>query len=96
LVAAGAGVHAWMAGAAGIMTLAVMSRATLGHTGRRLTASVTTQLIYAAIIVAALARICAAVELSHDGPLLHLAAFAWAAAFLGFSISFGRLLTSRN
>ncbi len=96
VVPAGAGVHAWMVGAAGTMTLAVMSRATLGHTGQRLTASVTTQLIYAAIIVAALARICAAVDPSHDGPLLHLAAFAWAAAFLGFSISFGRLLTSRN
>jgi uncharacterized protein involved in response to NO len=96
LVQAGAGVHAWMAGAAGIMTLAVMSRATLGHTGQRLTASVATQAIYAAIIVAALARICAALEPAHDGALLHLAAFAWTAAFLGFSISFGRLLTSRN
>jgi len=96
LLPAGAGIHAWMAGAAGIMTLAVMSRATLGHTGQRLTASVTTQLIYAAIIVAALARICAAVDPSHSGSLLHLAAFAWAAAFLGFSISFGRLLAGRS
>ena len=96
LVATGAGIHAWMAGAAGTMTLAVMSRATLGHTGQRLTASVTTQLIYAAIIFAALARICAAVDPSHFGPLLHLAAAAWAAAFLGFSISFGRLLTGRS
>ena len=78
------------------MTLAVMSRATLGHTGQRLTASAATQLIYAAIIVAVLARICAAVDPSHYGPLLHLAAFAWAAAFLGFSITFGRLLTGRS
>ena len=38
-VPASAGVHAWMVGAAGIMTLAVMSRATLGHTGQQLTAS---------------------------------------------------------
>jgi uncharacterized protein involved in response to NO len=96
LLPAGAGIHAWMAGAAGIMTLAVMSRATLGHTGQRLTASAATQSIYAAIIIAALARICAAVDPSHYGPLLHLAAFAWAAAFLSFSISFGRLLTGRN
>jgi uncharacterized protein involved in response to NO len=96
LVPTGAGIHAWMAGAAGIMTLAVMSRATLGHTGQRLTASVTTQLIYAAIIVGALARICAAIDLAHYDSLLHVAAFAWGAAFLGFSISFGRLLTCRN
>ena len=34
LVAASAGIHAWMVGAAGIMTLAVMTRATLGHTGQ--------------------------------------------------------------
>jgi uncharacterized protein involved in response to NO len=85
-----------MAGAAGVMTLAVMSRATLGHTGQRLTASVPTQLIYAAIIVAAIARVCAAVDPSRDGPLLHLAALAWTAAFLGFSITVGRLLTSQR
>ena len=93
LVPAGAGIHAWMVGAAGTMTLAVMSRATLGHTGQQLTASGATQAIYAAIIVAALARICAVIEPAHSEPLLHLAAFAWAAAFFGFAISFGPLLS---
>jgi uncharacterized protein involved in response to NO len=93
LVPAGAGIHAWMVGAAGTMTLAVMSRATLGHTGQPLTASGATQAIYAAIIVAALARICAVIEPAHSEPLLHLAAFAWAAAFFGFAISFGPLLS---
>jgi uncharacterized protein involved in response to NO len=92
LVPAGAGIHAWMAGAAGTMTLAVMSRATLGHTGQQLTASRATQAIYAAIIVAALARICAVIEPAHSEPLLHLAAFAWAAAFFGFAITYGPLL----
>jgi uncharacterized protein involved in response to NO len=92
LVPAGAGVHAWMAGAAGTMTLAVMSRATLGHTGQPLTASGATQAIYAAIIVAALSRICAVIEPAHSEPLLHLAAFAWAAAFFGFAITYGPLL----
>jgi uncharacterized protein involved in response to NO len=92
LVVPSAGVHAWMAGAAGIMTLAVMSRATLGHTGQQLTASATTQAIYVAIIVAALSRICAVLEPDHSELLLHVAAFAWAAAFFGFAISFGPLL----
>ena len=87
-----AGIHAWMAGAAGIMTLAVMSRATLGHTGQHSRASVATQAIYAAIIVAALARICAVVQPAHSEMLLHVAAFAWVAAFLGFAVSFGPLL----
>jgi len=31
----------------------------------------------------------------HSEPLLHLAAFAWAAAFFGFAISFGPLLSAR-
>jgi len=92
LIPTGAGVHAWMVGAAGTMTLAVMSRATLGHTGQQLTASPATQAIYAAVIVAALSRICAVIEPTHSEPLLHLAAFAWAAAFFGFAVSFGPLL----
>ena len=92
VVPAGAGVHAWMAGAAGIMTLAVMSRATLGHTGQQLTASVATQAIYASIIVAVVARICAVLEPAHGLPLLHVAAFAWATAFLGFAFFYGPAL----
>ncbi|WP_027525200.1 NnrS family protein [Bradyrhizobium sp. Ec3.3] len=87
-----AGIHAWMAGAAGTMTLAVMTRATLGHTGQALTASVATQAIYAAIVVAALARVCAVVQPAHSEVLLHVAAFGWAAAFAGFAIAFGPLL----
>jgi uncharacterized protein involved in response to NO len=90
LVPAGAGVHAWMVGAAG--TLAVMSRATLGHSGQQFTASAATQAIYVAITVAALSRICAVIEPAHSEPLLHLAALAWAAAFFGFALSFGPLL----
>jgi len=88
LVAAGAGIHAWTGGAIGTMTLAVMSRATLGHTGQRLEASPATQLIYAAVIVAALARVCAVLEIDHAGVLLVVAGIAWAAAFLGFAAAY--------
>ncbi|WFU23789.1 NnrS family protein [Bradyrhizobium sp. CB1717] len=87
-----AGIHAWMAGAAGTMTLAVMTRASLGHTGQALTASPATQAIYVAIVVAALARVCAVVVPAHGDVLLHVAAFGWVAAFLGFAIAFGPLL----
>jgi uncharacterized protein involved in response to NO len=83
-----------MAGAAGIMTLVVMSRATLGHTGQELTASSSTQAVYAAAIIAVLARICAVIEPLYSGPLLDLAAFAWAAGFIGFAICFGPVLVS--
>ncbi len=96
LLPAGAGIHAWMAGAAGIMTLAVMSRATLGHTGQQLTASYPTQAIYAAIIVAALARICAVLEPAYSGVLLHVAAFGWAIAFIGFAVAYAPLLAGHD
>jgi uncharacterized protein involved in response to NO len=92
LITAGAGMHAWMVGAAGTMTLAVMTRASLGHTGKALAASPATQAIYAAIVVAALARIGASLEPGWYLPLLDLAAFAWCAAFFGFAASFGPLL----
>jgi len=92
LVVPSAGLHAWMVGAAGMMTLAVMTRATLGHTGRELAASVQTQLIYAAVFIAAVARICAAIEPRWIELELHVAAFAWTAAFLGFGIVYGPML----
>lgn len=87
-----AGIHAWMTGAAGIMTLAVMTRASLGHTGQALTASLATQAIYVAIIVAALARVAAVLLPAHSNVLLHIAACGWIVAFLGFAAAFGPLL----
>src|SRR5581483_11274517 len=46
-----AGLHSWTAGAIGTMTLAIMTRASLGHTGRALAAAfepATTALLHAA------------------------------------------------
>ena len=87
-----AGLHAWMGGAAGMMTLAVMTRASLGHTGRALAASVATQAIYAAVFVAAMARVTAALVPDWTSPLLHVAACAWIAAFGGFAAVYGPML----
>jgi uncharacterized protein involved in response to NO len=92
LVPADTGTHAWMVGAAGTMTLAVMTRASLGHTGSALNASAVTQAIYAAVVIAALARICSSLEPAWSELLLQVSAFAWVAAFFGFAISFGPLL----
>ncbi len=96
VVPASAGLHAWMAGAAGTMTLAVMTRATLGHTGQSLTASRATQAIYAAIVIAALARVCAVIDPTYSDGLLHLAALAWVTAFAGFALAYGPLLLGRR
>ncbi len=96
LVAPAAAIHAWGAGAIGTMTLAVMTRASLGHTGRRLEASLTTQAIYAAVVVSAVVRVCAALHPAWSMTLLPIAAFAWAAAFLGFAATFGPVLASSS
>jgi len=87
-----AGIHAWMAGAAGMMTLAVMTRATLGHTGQPLTASVATQLLYLSVFLAAIARIGAAVEPRGQVVLLSVAAVAWAIGFVGFAVLYAPFL----
>ncbi len=92
LVVPSAGIHAWTGGAVGSMTIAVMTRASLGHTGQALSASVSTQAVYAAIVVAALARICAALDPAYSVPLLMIAGVAWAGAFLGFALAFAPLL----
>ncbi|MBR1208504.1 MULTISPECIES: NnrS family protein [unclassified Bradyrhizobium] len=93
-VAPSAGIHAWTGGAIGSMTIAVMTRASLGRTGQALAASPATQAVYASIIVAALARICAAVDPTYSIPLLMIAGIAWTGAFLGFALAYTPLLCS--
>ena len=88
-----AGIHAWTAGAMGLMTLAVMTRATLGHTGQPLAASAATQAIYACALVGVAARIVAAYTGSL--PLVDFAGGAWIAAFAGFVVVYGPLLIGR-
>jgi uncharacterized protein involved in response to NO len=84
--------HLWMGGAAGLMTLAVMTRATLGHTGKTLTAGPGTVAIYAALVLAVLARLAAGIW-PDQAHLLHVTAgLAWIGAFGGFAGVYGRLL----
>lgn len=84
--------HLWMAGGIGLMTLAVMTRATLGHTGRALTAGRGTVAIYAAVICAALARIGAGAWPEVAGVLHSLSGASWIAAFAGFAALYGPML----
>ena len=81
-----------MIGAAGTMTLAVMTRASLGHTGQELAAGAGTQLLYAAVVFAALARIAGALFPAWMLVLIHAAALGWIAAFGGFAFLYGPLL----
>jgi uncharacterized protein involved in response to NO len=60
--------------------------------GRPLSASPGLEAIYGLIVIAAVARIVAAVLPDWSTALLHVAAFAWAAAFLGFAGLYAPLL----
>jgi uncharacterized protein involved in response to NO len=86
-----AGLHALTDGAVGTMTLAVMARATLGHTGRTLIAGPGTALIYACVSLGALLRVTAPL-LTGSQVLLCLAGALWGGAFLLFAAIYGPLL----
>jgi uncharacterized protein involved in response to NO len=86
-----AGIHAWTAGAIGTMTLAIMTRASLGHTGHALYAGRLTQAIYLAVVLAAVLRIAAAFA-GNTHVLLAAAGAAWIAAFWMFTGGYGPML----
>jgi len=88
----GAVQHLWMGGAIGLMTLAIMTRATLGHTGQALEAGWGTGLIYVAILAATLLRVSAGIWVMAASPLYLLSAAFWIAGFCGFAILYGPLL----
>jgi uncharacterized protein involved in response to NO len=84
--------HLWLAGTVGLMTLAVMTRASLGHTGRPLRATPAITALYLALALAALARPAQALWPQVPG-LLELAALGWIAAFGGFAAHYWPMLT---
>ena len=85
-----AGIHALGGGAIGSMTIAVMARATLGHTGRQLKAGAGTVFLFAAILLAGWCRILGA--LAPHAEVITVAGILWAIAFLGFAATYGSAL----
>jgi uncharacterized protein involved in response to NO len=71
-----------------------MTRATLGHTGRKLVASRATEAVYALVVIAAVARIGASVGFAEL--LLHVSALAWVAAFVTFVVVYGPMLAGAS
>ncbi len=92
ILGVGAAQHLWMAGAIGLMTLAVMTRATLGHTGQALHAGPGTVAIYVALVAAVLSRVAAGIWPAAAAQLHAAAGIAWIGAFAGFALIYGRLL----
>lgn len=90
-----AAIHCWAIGGIGLMTLAVMTRATRGHTGHALVAPPSTSLLYALLAGAAIARV-AAVFLQDSTIPLTIAGLFWTLAFAGFALLYGPMCLSRR
>jgi uncharacterized protein involved in response to NO len=73
--------HVLTVGAIGTMTLAVMSRATRGHTGLELHASALTVMSYVAMVLAGLLRPLAAFLPEQSSTLVAAAGLCWTLAF---------------
>lgn len=96
LLGAAAAQHLWMGGAIGLMTLAVMTRATLGHTGRELAAGPGTTAIYVALAASVLIRVAGGAFFEQTAISHALSGALWIAAFAGFAALYGRDLCRRS
>jgi uncharacterized protein involved in response to NO len=87
-----AAVHALTVGMIGTMILAVMTRATRGHTGRPLAADRPTGAIYLLVLLAGGARVAAGFDLWYP-MLLDVSGILWIAAYALFAVAYGPMLT---
>jgi uncharacterized protein involved in response to NO len=92
---AGAPLHALTVGAIGTMTLAVMTRATLGHSGQPLAAGRGTIAIYLLVTLAALLRVAAPFTFN-VAEFTASAGLAWSAAFGLFAILYSPILFGKK
>jgi uncharacterized protein involved in response to NO len=92
LLPATGALHAWTTGAMGVMTVAIMTRATRGHTGQSIEATLVTNLTYASILVAAFTRVAAPLVPEYTIELLYASAAAWIGSFGCFVVSYGPML----
>ena len=91
-----AALHALTAGAIGTMTLAVMTRASLGHTGREIVADPYTVAIYAAVTAGAALRVAAPFAGEWYAATLSTGGGLWSAAFLTFALRYAPILWGRR
>ena len=97
-VSAISGIHAMGSGAIGVMTLAIMTRATLGHSGRSLHAGPGTVMIYFFVNLAAILRVLTPfAPYNNQEALTAASAISWTLAFLLFCVVYaGCLWTPRQ
>lgn len=87
-----AAVHALTAGAMGTMILAVMTRASLGHTGRELRAGPATTIIYLLVTAGAALRVAAPIGAVDYRIGMEVAGLFWLGGFVLFIFSYGPIL----
>ena len=85
-------VHALTTGAVGAMTLAIMTRASLGHTGRPRHADPLTVMIFLLVNLGAILRVFGPATDLPSPLVLSLSAMAWSGAYLLFVLVYGRYL----
>jgi uncharacterized protein involved in response to NO len=85
-------VHAFTAGAVGATTLAVMTRASLGHTGRPRHAGPLTICIYMLVNVGAVLRVFGPMTGLSTNLVMGVAAGSWSGAYLLFAMVYGPFL----
>lgn len=92
LVPRSAAIHSLTAGAMATMILAVMTRASLGHTARELRANVATVTIYSLVTAGAVLRVSASLQVIDYNIGIDVAGLAWGGAFLLFVIAYAPVL----
>jgi uncharacterized protein involved in response to NO len=85
-------VHVLTSGAVGAMTLGVMTRASLGHTGRPLHANALTVAIYVLVNLGAMVRVFGTAAGLPTNLMLGLAAAGWSGAYVLFAVLYGPFL----
>lgn len=95
LVNNSATLHVLTAGTLGLMTIGMMTRVALGHTGRKIEACTTTKIIYILIFLAALLRVIPPmISLNQLTHAYACSAFLWALAMLLYFVKYFKILTS--
>ena len=85
-------VHALTTGAVGSMTLAIMTRASLGHTGRPRHAGPMTIMIYSLVNLGAMLGVFGPITDLSTTLVLGLSAMAWSSGYLLFGLVYGPFL----
>ncbi|WNM57646.1 NnrS family protein [Candidatus Nitrospira allomarina] len=85
-------VHVLTTGAVGSMTLAIMTRASLGHTGRPRHAGTMTVMIYSLVNLGALLRVFGPATDLSTSLVLSMSAIIWSSAYVLFAFVYGPYL----